>query len=98
MARSKKTVTTIKVSGKVIQFIESKSASGESIDETIRRLLRLSHNGELPQRIMEARTIKISRETMDFLLKKAKPKESRDVTLSRLLGLKPADENVRIVG
>lgn len=88
--------TTIKVSRRVIQFIEDKATQDESIDETLRRLLKMSGNGHPKPKgpLPMTTTIKVSREVMKRIKSKAKVKESRDMTLGRLLGVEPDDGNL----
>lgn len=88
--------TTIKVSRRVMQFIEEHAGGDESVDGTLRRLLKLEHNGQLkpPAPIPMTTTIKVSKSVMKFIRKKAKVKESRDMTLGRLLGVAPEDGNL----
>lgn len=95
--RSKRPITTIKVSRRVMRHIEQNSDEEESVDSALRRLLGLGGNGSRrPRRGFSAmKTIKVSRDVMDHILRRAKPRESRDQTLGRLLGVPGDDGNVR---
>jgi hypothetical protein len=80
--------TTVKVSRRIVRFVQSKAWDGESMDSTLKRLLGLGTNGEgPPKKPTGATIIKISRPVMEKILKEAKEDESRDETLARLLGL-----------
>jgi hypothetical protein len=96
MPKIENAITTIKISRRASIFIERHAEPGESVDDTLQRLLKLHKNGhkkpdELPPL---AKTIKISRIVMNHILDEALPKESRGVTLERLLGLEHHDGNV----
>lgn len=88
--------TTIKVSRRVMKYIEANSQEDESIDETLRRLLKLATNGHpKPQGPLPmTTTIKVSKTVMSHIRKSAKVKESRDMTLGRLLGVEVEDGNL----
>lgn len=88
--------TTIKVSRRVMKFIEDHAQSDESVDDTLRRLLKLASVVEPkpPGPIPMTTTIKVSKSVMKFIRKSAKIKESRDMTLGRLLGVAPEDGNL----
>lgn len=88
--------TTIKVSRRVMTYIENNSHSDESVDEALRRLLKLSGNGQpKPQGPLPmTTTIKVSKTVMGHIRKNAKIKESRDMTLGRLLGVEHQDGNL----
>lgn len=90
------TTTTIKVSRRVMKYIEANSNQDESVDETLRRLLKLATNGHpKPQGPLPmTTTIKVSNTVMGHIRDKAKAKESRDMTLGRLLGIEPEDGNL----
>jgi hypothetical protein len=80
--------TTIKVSRRIVKYLESRAQGNESIDTILRRLMGLGLDGaEPPKQPTSMTIIKISRPVMDKILKEAKEEESRDETLSRLLGL-----------
>jgi len=89
------TTTTIKVSRRVMKHIETKSLPDESVDETLRRLLKLATTGTpKPQGPLPmTTTIKVSKVVMAHIRDSAKEKESRDMTLGRLLGVQPEDGN-----
>lgn len=88
--------TTIKVSRRVMKFIEDHANPDESVDGTLRRLLKLQQNGQQkpPGPIPMTTTIKVSKSVMKFIRTKAQVKESRDMTLGRLLGVAPEDGNL----
>lgn len=92
----KKPTTTMKVSRRVISEVEKKSRPSESIDDTLKRLLKLVVDKPRDKEPLPlATTIKVSRMVMDYIQEEAKENESRDNTLSRLLGIKQDDGNVR---
>lgn len=80
--------TTIKVSGRIIRFLNGKAWPEESTDETLRRLLKISGNGNTRPAPISDRCIKVSRIVMNHVVKAAKKKESRNETLERLLGMR----------
>lgn len=84
---SRGTKTTIKISQRVVTFIQSKAREEEAIDSVLRRLLGLKEVDYAPPSHSMMKLIKVSREVMDHLQSKAKDKESRDQTLGRLLGV-----------
>lgn len=88
--------TTIKVSRRVMKHIETNALHDESVDETLRRLLKLATNGHpKPQGPLPmTTTIKVSTIVMGHIKESAKAKESRDMTLGRLLGIEAEDGNV----
>lgn len=90
------TTTTIKVSRRVMKYIEANASQDESVDETLRRLLKLATNGQpKPQGPLPmTTTIKVSSTVMGHIRDKAKAKESRDMTLGRLLGIEMEDGNL----
>lgn len=90
------TTTTIKVSRRVMKHIEASALPDESVDETLRRLLKLATNGHpKPQGPLPmTTTIKVSKVVMSHIRDSAKLKESRDMTLGRLLGVEPDDGNL----
>lgn len=90
------TTTTIKVSRRVMKYIEANSMPDESVDETLRRLLKLATNGHpKPQGPLPmTTTIKVSKTVMSHIRDSAKIKESRDMTLGRLLGVEADDGNL----
>lgn len=94
---SKRPTTTIKVSRRLMRHIEKQSKPGESVDDTLKRLLKLIK--ETRQIISPppplTTTIKVSRLVMDHIQDKAEPQESRDQTLSRLLHVEQENGNVR---
>lgn len=93
---TKRSTTTIKVAAKTIKHISDKATPEESVDETLRRLFGLKHNGSKPAvPPPPTRTIKVSRLTMNHIIKQAKPEESRDYTICRLLKIEPSDGNVK---
>jgi len=87
--------TTIKVSRRVMKHIEASALHDESVDETLRRLLKLATNGHpKPQGPLPmTTTIKVSKIVMGHIRDRAKAKESRDMTLGRLLGIEAEDGN-----
>jgi len=89
------TTTTIKVSRRVMKHIETNALPDESVDETLRRLLKLATTGHpKPQGPLPmTTTIKVSKVVMSHIRDSAKDKESRDMTLGRLLGVQPEDGN-----
>ncbi len=89
------TTTTIKVSRRVMKHIENNALPDESVDETLRRLLKLATTGHpKPQGPLPmTTTIKVSKTVMAHIRDSAKEKESRDMTLGRLLGVQPEDGN-----
>lgn len=93
---SKRPATTIKITKRLMRHIETKSQTEESVDATLRRLLRLKKNGEQRARrnFSNMMLIKVSRVVMDHIVRKSRPKESRDQTLGRLLGVPGDDGNV----
>lgn len=90
------TTTTIKVSRRVMKYIEASALQDESVDETLRRLLKLATNGHpKPQGPLPmTTTIKVSNTVMGHIRDSAKAKESRDMTLGRLLGVEAEDGNL----
>lgn len=88
--------TTIKVSRRVMKHIEASALHDESVDETLRRLLKLATNGQpKPQGPLPmTTTIKVSKIVMGHIRDRAKAKESRDMTLGRLLGIEAEDGNL----
>ena len=96
MPEARPTTTTIKVSRRVMKHIESSARQDESVDETLRRLLKLGGleapkpEGPLPM----TTTIKVSKTVMSHIKKAAKTAESRDMTLGRLLGVPAEDGNL----
>lgn len=96
-AKAKKQTTTIKVSRKVMRHIESVSKPSESVDDTLRRMLKLISEEDqkpvLPPPLTT--TIKVSRMVMNHIIKQSKKEESRDHTLCRLLGIEQDDGNVK---
>lgn len=90
------TTTTIKVSRRVMKHIEASALPDESVDETLRRLLKLATNGQpKPQGPLPmTTTIKVSKTVMSHIRDSAKIKESRDMTLGRLLGVEAEDGNL----
>lgn len=89
-------MTTMKVSRRVIQRIEEISTSDESVDQTIRRFLKIGNNHQAKPKgpLSATTTIKVSRQTMKHIKREAKPKESREMTLGRLIGVAPDDGNL----
>lgn len=90
------TTTTIKVSRRVMKYIETNALQDESVDETLRRLLKLATNGQPKAQgpLPMTTTIKVSNTVMGHIREKAKAKESRDMTLGRLLGVELEDGNL----
>lgn len=81
-------ITTIKVSRRVIVHIIENGQRGESVDETLRRLLRVGGNGQKkPKEIPDYSIVKISRALMNRIMRNAREGEMRDETLCRLLGI-----------
>ena len=97
---SKRPTTTIKVSRRLMRHIEGAAKPGESVDETLKRLLKLIR--ETKQKVTFppplTTTIKVSRMVMDYIQDEAKPGESRDHTLSRLLHVEQDNGNVSVRG
>lgn len=93
---AKRPTTTIKVSRRVIRHIEVHGKPSESIDETLKRLLKLVTDEPkvLPPPPLTT-TIKVSRMVMNFIIKQSKETESRDHTISRLLGIEQDDGNIK---
>lgn len=93
----KRPTTTIKVSRRVMRHIETSSKPSESIDETLKRLLKLISEDHAKPVVPPplTTTIKVSRMVMNHIIKKSRVEESRDHTLSRLLGIPRDDGNVR---
>lgn len=92
-----RTATTIRVSRRIMRHIEENAYPDESVDDTLKRLLKLGKNGSAshgPKSPPLMRTIKISKPILELIIKRAKPKEPRDHTLSRLLGIEKDDGNV----
>lgn len=89
--------TTLKVCRRLISHIQTESSQEESVDDTLRRLLKLAGSDGRKGSALPplTTTIKISREVMDHIKDKAKLGESRDATLSRLLGVPEDDGNIR---
>ena len=80
--------TTIRVSQKVLLFIQKNAFRNESADSTLKRFLGMASAGKVPRKAPSGRVlIKVSRATMDRLSKEAQEGESRSDTLERLLGL-----------
>lgn len=94
---AKQPATTIRVSRRIMRHIESNSRPEESVNDTIKRLLKISRNGS-PAAQPKARplmvTVKVEKCVLDKIVDEAKPKEPRVHTLSRLLGLSQDDGNV----
>jgi ribosomal protein S10 len=80
-----------------MRHIETHSKADESIDETLKRLLKLvtENKSGPPAPPPLTTTIKVSRMVMNHIIKQSKTEESRDRTLSRLLGIEQDDGNVR---
>jgi hypothetical protein len=80
-----------------MRHIETASKPSESVDETLRRLLKLISEADqkpVPPPPLTT-TIKVSRLVMNHIIKQSKKEESRDHTLCRLLGIEQDDGNVR---
>lgn len=93
---AKRPTTTIKVSRRVIRHIETHGKPSESIDQTLKRLLKLVTD-ELKPPVPPplTTTIKVSRLLMNYIIKQSKETESRDHTISRLLGIEQDDGNIK---
>lgn len=89
-------MTTMKISRHLMQNIEEKSNHDESVDQTIKRVLKIGSKGKLKPKgpLPPTTTIKVSRETMEYIKERTKPKESREMTLARLFGVTPDDGNL----
>lgn len=80
-----------------MRHIETSSKDHESVDETIKRVLKLvteTKSGPPPPPPLTT-TIKVSRMVMNFIKEEANPEESRDQTLARLFGIEQDDGNVK---
>lgn len=95
---SKRPTTTIKVSRRLMRHIEAQADPEESIDDTLKRLLKLvPAPKERPYRPPPlTTTIKVSRMVMDYIEKESKKAESRDHTLSRLLKVERDNGNIKV--
>jgi hypothetical protein len=90
-------MTTIRVSWRIMRFIAARALPDESVDSTLRRLLRIDGVRAVPRRPDPVTaTIKISRAIMDRIVKESRSRESRDETLSRLLRIAHDDGNARV--
>lgn len=89
-------MTTMKVSRRVMQTIDEKSTPDESVDQALRRILKIGNSQKVKPKgpLPPTTTIKVSREVMKRIKKEAKPKESREMTLGRLLGVDADDGNL----
>jgi hypothetical protein len=98
---AKQAATTIRVSRRIMHHIEENAHPEESVNDTLKRLLKIGKNGSAwggPKAPPLMRTIKVEKDILDLIIKRAKPKEPRDHTLSRLLGLAKDDGNVMLTG
>jgi hypothetical protein len=93
----KRPTTTIKVSRKTMRYIEANSKPWESVDDFLKRdlkLVKVDTAKPFPPPSLTT-TIKVSRTVMDHIIESSKPDESRDRTLSRLLKIEQDDGNVK---
>lgn len=86
--------TTIKISRRSRRKIETSAKPFESVNDTLRRLFRLSSKNEGEETNPLTTTIKVDMEVMKHVKRAARPKESRDMTIERLLGIAGDDGNV----
>jgi ribosomal protein S21 len=94
---AQKATVTVKISRTIRDYITERTIQDESIDRTLRRLLKLTIPvGTFSQRSPretcdkppETTTIKVTKEVRDYIVGEAHWNESIDQTLRRLLGFK----------
>jgi negative regulator of replication initiation len=78
--------TTVKISRPVEKYIQKHSGPGESVDYTLRKLLKMKVPPVVKKVNSDTTIVKISRGVMDHIERKSRIGESRDITLRRLLG------------
>jgi hypothetical protein len=88
-------MTTLKVSRRILDHIESQAFPDESVDETLRRLLGMTKGDPRPREKSPTSIIKVSREVLRYIIRASKDGELRNQTLCRLLGLPDDDGNIR---